>query len=105
MDWGASGSPESHAHFQMKLPSTLPVIAHPARWSESTCLFHIPEHLRRRWWNLAAAELLSNSESRPGFEKFQLSFREFAAFKNIPLLSKHDLDVLVRPPDSPEGTA
>lgn len=68
----------------------------PARWAHDICLFCMPEHLRKKWWNLVAEELLPKSDIQPNFGSFLDAFRRFAHFKGIPILHQHEFDILIR---------
>ncbi len=74
-------------------PATRPVL-----WTQDVCLFRLPEHLRRKWWNLAAKEILEQSPERKGLKEFLEAFREFAEFKSMPLAEDAKLSVLIRAP-------
>lgn len=74
------------------------ILKQPAQWSDDICLFRLPEHLRKRWWDIAAKELLSAAVNHPEFNLFLNSFKAFAHYKGIPILSENKFKVLVRPP-------
>lgn len=69
-----------------------------ADWEKDICLFRLPEHLRRKWWEIAAKELLQKSDAKPNFDGFINSFKAFASFKGIPILPSYDFVILVRSP-------
>ena len=70
----------------------------PADWTKDICLFHLPEHLRKKWWDLAAKQLHSKLKRDQNFSSFIDEFKAFAYFKTIPILPEHKFDVIVRPP-------
>src|SRR5262245_53440497 len=57
----------------------------PAAWQEDYCLFRLPEHVRRLWWEGAAAEVLAGAAARPGYERLIRAVADFARFKAMPL--------------------
>jgi hypothetical protein len=70
--------------------------AGPVLWTQDVCVFRLPEHLRRRWWDSSAQEILEQSAERLGFAAFVKAFREFAAYKCMPLAADAKFGVLIR---------
>src|SRR5580698_3939176 len=54
-------------------------------WQRDICLFSIPEHLRAKWWDLAARQIETLPARLDGMEPFAQAVAEFAQFKRLPL--------------------
>jgi hypothetical protein len=67
-------------------------------WERDCCLLRFPEHLRRLWWDRAAAELLAASEEQVEYQGFLKEVSAFLQFKGVPLLPACRFDLLARPP-------
>jgi hypothetical protein len=53
--------------------------------TEALSLFHVPEHLRRRWWDLAARQANPAGVDAVEFEAFLRAVVDFCRFKGLPL--------------------
>jgi hypothetical protein len=74
-------------------------------WRQDICLFSIPEHLRAKWWDLAAKQLETQPARPDSMEPFAKSVVEFAQFKRVPLPRRCAFDVtLTAPQDQPTPT-
>jgi hypothetical protein len=65
---------------------------------EALSLFHVPEHLRRSWWDLAARQDNPAGVNAEGFQGFLRAVVDFCRFKRLPLLPTCVFDVLVTAP-------
>jgi hypothetical protein len=65
---------------------------------EALSLFHVPGHLRRRWWDLAARQGNPGGIDAEGFQAFLRAVVEFCRFKGLPLLPACAFDVVVTAP-------
>jgi hypothetical protein len=65
---------------------------------EALSLFHVPEHLRRRWWDLAARQGNPAGIDAEGFQAFLRDVVDFCRFKGLPLLPTCVFDVVVTAP-------
>jgi hypothetical protein len=65
---------------------------------EALSLFHVPEHLRRRWWDLAARQGNPAGIEAEGFQAFLRGVVDFCGFKGLPLLPTCAFDVVVTAP-------
>lgn len=75
-------------------------------WQRDICLFSIPEHLRVKWWDLAAKQLETQPARPDSMEPFAKSVVEFAQFKRVPLPCRCAFDVtLTAPQDQQTPTA
>jgi hypothetical protein len=61
-------------------------------------LFHVPEHLRRGWWELAARQGNPAGVDAEGFQAFLRGVIDFCRFKGLPLLPTCAFDVVVTAP-------
>jgi hypothetical protein len=67
-------------------------------WRRDICLFSIPEHLRAKWWNLAAKQIETLPARLDGMEPFAQAVAEFAQFKRLPLPRRCAFDVTLASP-------
>jgi hypothetical protein len=65
---------------------------------EALSLFHVPEHLRRRWWDLAARQGNPAGIDAEGFRAFLRGVVDFCRFKGLPLPPTCAFDVVVTAP-------
>jgi hypothetical protein len=65
---------------------------------QALSLFHIPEHLRRRWWDLAARQGDPAGIDAEAFQAFLRDVVAFCRFKGLPLLPACAFDVVVTAP-------
>jgi hypothetical protein len=65
---------------------------------EALSLFHVPGHLRRRWWDLAARQGNPAGIDAEGFGAFLREVADFCRFKGLPLLPACAFDVVVTAP-------
>jgi hypothetical protein len=65
---------------------------------EALSLFHVPEHLRRRWWDLAARQGNPAAIDAEGFQAFLRAVVDFCGFKGLPLLPSCAFDLVVAAP-------
>jgi hypothetical protein len=65
---------------------------------EALSLFHLPEHLRRRWWDLAARQVNPAEIDAEAFQAFLEAIVDFCCFKGLPLLRSCAFDVVVSAP-------
>jgi hypothetical protein len=65
---------------------------------EALSLFHVPGHLRRRWWDLAARQGNPTGIDAEAFQAFLRGVVEFCRFKGLPLLPTCAFDVVVTAP-------
>jgi hypothetical protein len=65
---------------------------------EALLLFHVPGHLRRRWWDLAARQGNPTGIDAEGFGAFLRDVVDFCRFKGLPLLPTCAFDVVVTAP-------
>src|SRR6516165_331297 len=65
---------------------------------EALSLFRVPEHLRRRWWDLAARQGNPAGMDAEGFQAFLRAVVDFCRFKGLPLLPTCAFDVVVTAP-------
>jgi hypothetical protein len=65
---------------------------------EALSLFHVPEHLRRRWWDLAARQGNPAGIDAEGFQAFLRGVVDFCRFKGLPLLPTCACDLVVTAP-------
>jgi hypothetical protein len=68
---------------------------------EALSLFHVPEHLRRRWWDLAARQGNPAGIDAEGFQAFLRGVIDFCRFKGLPLLPSCAFDLVVTAPGRP----
>jgi hypothetical protein len=68
-------------------------------WREALSLFHVPEHLRRSWWELAARQGSPAGVDAEGFQAFLRGVVDFCRFKGLPLLPMCAFDVVVNAPE------
>jgi hypothetical protein len=66
--------------------------------AEALSLFHVPEHLRRRWWDLAARQANPAGIDAAEFEAFLRAVVDFCRFKGLPLPRTCAFDVVVTAP-------
>jgi hypothetical protein len=69
-----------------------------ASWRRDVCLFAIPEHLRAKWWELAARQIETLPARIDGMEPFARAVLEFAQFKRVPLPRQCAFDVTLSSP-------
>lgn len=67
----------------------------PAVGDDDVALFHVPEYLRRRWWESPAPE------GGPAFAAYAREMAEFLQFKAVPLPSPCTFEVRVSAPGRP----
>jgi hypothetical protein len=67
-------------------------------WRRDICLFSIPEHLRAKWWDLAASQIETLPARLDGMEPFAQAVAEFAQFKRLPLPRRCAFDVTLTSP-------
>lgn len=72
-------------------------------WHHDLCLFAIPEHLRARWWELAARQAETLPAPLEGMESFAREIAEFAHFKRVPLPRQCTFDVTLSAAETPAG--
>jgi hypothetical protein len=65
---------------------------------EALSLFHVPEHLRRRWWDLAARQGDPAGIDAEGFRAFLRDVVDFCRFKGLPLPPTCAFDLVVTAP-------
>jgi hypothetical protein len=65
---------------------------------EALSLLHVPGHLRRRWWDLAARQGDPAGIDAKAFQAFLRDFVDFCRFKGLPLLPTCAFDVVVTAP-------
>ena len=65
---------------------------------EALSLFRLPEHLRRRWWDLAARQDNPAAIEVAAFQSFLRDVVAFCRFKGLPLLPTCAFDVVVTAP-------
>jgi hypothetical protein len=65
---------------------------------EALSLFHVPGHLRRRWWDLAARQDNPAGLDTAGFQGFLRGVVDFCCFKGLLLLPTCACDVVVTAP-------
>ena len=76
-------------------------ITEPAIWDTDICFFKFPEHLCRKWWDMAHnMELNDEYASNSLFTIFCKSLCDFAKFKKIPGLENSHPITLIRPPNT-----
>jgi hypothetical protein len=68
---------------------------------EALSLFHVPEHLRRRWWDLAARQGNPAAIDAEALQVFLRGVVDFCSFKGLPLLPTCAFDVVVTAPGRP----
>jgi hypothetical protein len=68
-------------------------------WRRDICLFAIPEHLRAKWWEMAARQIETLPTRLDGMEPFARAVAEFAQFKRVPLPRQCAFDVTLTSPD------
>jgi len=68
-------------------------------WKRDVCLFAIPEHLRARWWEMAARQMETLPAPLDGLEPFARAFAEFAQFKRVPLPPRCAFEVTLTSPE------
>jgi hypothetical protein len=68
---------------------------------EALSLFHVPEHLRRRWWDLAARQDNPAGIDAAAFQGFLRDVVDFCRFKGLPLLPTCAFDVVATAPGRP----
>jgi hypothetical protein len=73
-------------------------------WRQDICLFSIPEHLRAKWWNLAARQIETLPARLDGMEPFAQAVAEFAQFKRLPLPRRCAFDVTLTSPQEAHQT-
>jgi hypothetical protein len=67
-------------------------------WRRDVCLFSIPEHLRAKWWELAARQIETLPARIDGMEPFARAVVDFAQFKRVPLPRQCAFDVTLSSP-------
>jgi hypothetical protein len=67
-------------------------------WRQDICLFAIPEHLRVKWWEMAARQIETLPSRLDGMEPFARAVAEFAQFKRVPLPRRCAFDVTLTSP-------
>jgi hypothetical protein len=68
-------------------------------WESHVCLFSIPEHLRVKWWELAAEQVAESADGPAGrMDDFAQGLAEFARFKQIPLPAESTFEMTLAPP-------
>jgi len=72
--------------------------ANDESWQRDVCLFSIPEHLRAKWWELAARQIETLPARIDGMEPFARAVVEFAQFKRVPLPRQCAFDVTLSSP-------
>jgi hypothetical protein len=65
---------------------------------ESLSLFHVPEYLRRRWWDLAARQGNPAAIDAEGFRAFLRGVIDFCRFKGLPLPPTCAFEIVVTAP-------
>jgi hypothetical protein len=65
---------------------------------EALSLFHVPGHLRRLWWDLAARQGNPAGIDPEGFQAFLRGVVDFCRFKGLPLLPSCAFDLVVTAP-------
>lgn len=74
-------------------------------WRRNICLFSIPEHLRAKWWEMAAKQMEALPARPDCMEPFARAVAEFAQFKRMPLPRRCAFDVtLTSPVDEQEAS-
>jgi len=67
-------------------------------WRRDICLFAIPEHLRAKWWEMAARQIETLPSGLDGMEPFARAVAEFAQFKHVPLPRQCAFEVTLTSP-------
>jgi hypothetical protein len=62
-------------------------------WQTDVCLWTIPEHLRAKWWDLAARQVETLPSGLEGMAGFARAVADFAQFKGVPLPAECTFDV------------
>jgi hypothetical protein len=66
--------------------------------TDALSLFHVPEQLRRRWWDLAARQADPAGLDAEGFQAFLRAVVDFCRFKGVPLPPTCAFDVVAAAP-------
>jgi len=73
-------------------------------WRKDVCLFAIPEHLRAKWWQMAARQVEKLPAGLDGMEPFARAIADFAQFKGVPLPPQCAFEVTLTSPADPPGS-
>ncbi len=86
--------PPGEAEFALLLANEL----NDESWRRDVCLISIPEHLRAKWWEMAARQIETLPARIDGMEPFAQAVVEFAQFKRVPLPRQCAFDITLSSP-------